>query len=84
MSIPSAPLHGPNIGKMKDSEAAIEVDIMDKGDFKKQVEAWRWLGEDFIAAWILKAQLMVAQQKIDMLVEKYEDTQDKNDCRSWG
>ena len=27
---------------------------------------------------------MVAQQKIDMLVEKYEDTQDKNDCRSWG
>ena len=48
------------------------------------MEAWRWLGEDFIAAWILKTQLMVAQQKIDMLVEKYEDTQDKNDCRSWG
>ena len=48
---------------------------MEKGDFKKQVEAWRWLGEDSGAAWELEAQLMVALQMIDMLGEMYEDTQ---------
>ena len=43
MSIPPAPPHGPNIGKVKDGEAVMEVDIMEKGDFKKQVIAWRRL-----------------------------------------
>ena len=52
---------------------------MEKGDFKKQVVAWRWLGEDSGAAWGLVAQLMVALQKIDMLGEKYADTLDENE-----
>ena len=84
ISIPSAPLHGPNIGKVKGSEAVMEVDTMDKGYFKKQVATWRWLGENSGAAWGLEAQLRVALQKIDMLEAKYEDTQDENECKERG
>ena len=83
-SIPSALLHGPIIGKVRDSEAVMEVDTMDKGDFKKQVATWRWLGENSRAAWGLEAQLRVALQKIDMLEAKYEDTQDENECKERG
>ena len=57
---------------------------MDKGDFMMQIEAWRWLGEDSGATWGLEAQLMVALQKIDMLEEKYEDTQDENENKEKG
>ena len=49
MSIPPAPPHGPNM--VKDGEAVMEMDIIEKGDFKKQVVAWIWLGEDSNAAW---------------------------------
>ena len=52
---------------------------MEKGDFKKQVIAWRWLGEDSCASWGLVAQLMVALQKIDMLEEKCAYTLDENE-----
>ena len=37
MSIPPAPPDGPNIGKVKDGEAVMEVNIIKKSDFKKQV-----------------------------------------------
>ena len=79
MSIPPAPPHGPNIGKVKDGEAVIDVDIMEKGDFKKQVVAWRWLGEDSSAVGRLVAQRTVALQKIDMLGEIYADSLDEKE-----
>ena len=41
---PPAPPHGPSIRKVKDSEAAMEGDIMEKDDFKKKMEAGRGLG----------------------------------------
>ena len=43
---PPAPPYSSNIGKVKDDEAGMDVDIMEKNDFKKQVEALRWLGEN--------------------------------------
>ena len=62
----------------------MKVDVMHKGDFKKQVEAWRWLGEGSGAASGLEAQLMIALQNIDKLEEKYEDTQDENERKEKG
>ena len=72
MFITPAPPHSPNIRRVKVSEAAIVVDIMEKDDFKKQIEAWRWQGEDSGAAWGLEVQLMVSLQNIDILEDKFE------------
>ena len=84
MSLPPTPPPGFNIGKMRDSEAAMEVEIMEKVDIKKQVEAWRWLKENSGAAWRLEAHLILAPQKIDKLGEKFEDTLDEIECKEKG
>ena len=84
MFTPPAPPYSSNIGKVKDDEAGMDVDIMEKNDFKKQVEAWRWLKENSGAAWRLEAHLILAPQKIDKLGEKFEDTLDEIECKEKG
>ena len=40
---------------------------------KKQIVAWRGLGEDSSAAWELEIQMNVSLQMIDMLEYEYEN-----------
>ena len=52
---------------------------MEKYDYKKQMKAWRWLGENSGDNWGLEVQLMVSLQKINMMKEKYQDTHTENE-----